>query len=62
MDRDTVIMPQMQLGFINSICFPMFKMLANFSPELSVGVENLKDNMTEWNRILKQGLTKIKST
>jgi hypothetical protein len=24
MDRDSVVMPQMQLGFINSICFPIF--------------------------------------
>ena len=61
MDRASVIMPQMQLGFINSICFPLFNMLVSFIPDLVVLTNTLKDNITEWNRILKQGYANAKA-
>jgi hypothetical protein len=56
MDRDTVIMPQMQLGFINSICVPIFSLLCNFLTELGPLLETLRDNIAEWNKILQKGL------
>jgi hypothetical protein len=34
--RNLVIMPQMQLGFINSICYPIFSLLVKFLPHLEI--------------------------
>ena len=34
MDRGQVVVAQMQIGFINSIAFPMFNILSQFLPDL----------------------------
>jgi hypothetical protein len=56
MDRNNVIMPQMQLGFINSICVPIFSLLVAFCPDLQPAMVNIKDNLAEWSRILQKGM------
>jgi hypothetical protein len=61
MDRDSVVMPQMQLGFINSICVPIYTLLSTLIPDLQITLNTLKDNITEWNKILQLGMNKARA-
>lgn len=56
MDRDTVVIPQMQLGFINSICTPLFSLLSKLVPDLKVCMDQLQNNAAEWTKILSNAM------
>jgi hypothetical protein len=56
MDRNRVVIPQMQLGFINSICVPIYNLLVAFTDELEIVVKTLRENIEEWNQILQKGM------
>jgi hypothetical protein len=56
MDRATVVTPQMQLGFINSICIPVFTLLTSFMPSHNHLLVTLKYNVAEWNKILQRAM------
>eukprot|EP01116_Phalansterium_solitarium_P020028 TRINITY_DN5788_c0_g1_i1.p1 TRINITY_DN5788_c0_g1~~TRINITY_DN5788_c0_g1_i1.p1 ORF type:complete len:1275 (+),score=428.42 TRINITY_DN5788_c0_g1_i1:108-3932(+) len=56
MDRSNVVIPQMQLGFINLICAPLFKLLSTFMPDLVITLDTLKSNAAEWSKILQKGM------
>ncbi len=56
MNRQTVVIPQMQLGFINSICVPIFSLFSVFDNSLTTIPRNLKKNIEEWNLVLQQGM------
>ena len=43
-DRNTVTLPQSQLGFIDAIVFPLFSLVNEFFPGLNFTIENLKKN------------------
>ncbi|PRP78206.1 3'5'-cyclic nucleotide phosphodiesterase family protein, partial [Planoprotostelium fungivorum] len=57
MNRATVIIPQMQLGFINSICVPIFSLFSSFDNSLTNISKHLKNNIQEWNSVLQTGMT-----
>jgi len=55
MDRENVVLAQMQLGFINSIAIPIFQLLSSYFPELKADMfDSLLDNKQEWTRILQE--------
>lgn len=55
MDRQHVVMAQMQLGFINSIAYPMFDLVATFAPDLRPNTADvLKANADQWSKLLVQ--------
>ena len=43
-DRDTVSLPQSQIGFIDAIVSPLFSVVCEFFPGMSFTLENLKKN------------------
>ena len=43
-DRDTVSLPQSQLGFIDAIVSPLFSIVCEFFPGMSFTLENMKKN------------------
>ncbi len=44
-DRDTVSLPQSQVGFIDAIVFPLFSVICEFFPNLNFTLENLGKNL-----------------
>ena len=44
-DRDTVSLPQSQVGFIDAIVFPLFSVICEFFPGLNFTVDNLGKNL-----------------
>ena len=44
-DRDTVSLPQSQVGFIDAIVFPLFSVICEFFPGLNFTTDNLKKNL-----------------
>ncbi|CAF0957449.1 unnamed protein product [Rotaria sordida] len=53
-------LPKMQVGFIDSICFPLYKMLADVEPGLNPLYEGCKRNRDNWEK-LQQEHDKLKS-
>ena len=51
-DRDTVSLPQSQVGFIDAIVFPLFSVICEYFPGLKFTLENLGKN-TKINRKIK---------
>ena len=45
-DRDTVSLPQSQVGFIDAIVFPLFSVICEYFPGLKFTLENLGKNLT----------------
>ena len=58
-DRDTVSLPQSQLGFMDVIVTPLFKILNEYFPQLSFTLDNLKTNYDYYKNI-KEEEDKIK--
>eukprot|EP01105_Mastigella_eilhardi_P001676 TRINITY_DN119_c0_g2_i2.p1 TRINITY_DN119_c0_g2~~TRINITY_DN119_c0_g2_i2.p1 ORF type:complete len:1202 (-),score=363.18 TRINITY_DN119_c0_g2_i2:104-3595(-) len=59
MDREHVVIAQMQLGFANSIAFPMFNLLSQFLPSLrGETLDVLVGNIHEWAAVLSSGEAK----
>ena len=52
-DRNTVTLPQSQLGFIDAIVFPLFSLVNEFFPGLNFTLENIKKN-EEYYRGIKE--------
>jgi hypothetical protein len=44
-DRDTVSLPQSQVGFIDAIVFPLFSVICEFFPGLNFTLENMGKNL-----------------
>ena len=44
-DRDTVSLPQSQVGFIDAIVFPLFSVICEFFPGLNFTLENMSKNL-----------------
>ena len=41
-------LPKMQVGFIDSICMPLYKVLATLVPDLVPLLEGVKNNRNNW--------------
>jgi hypothetical protein len=55
MNRQNVVMAQMQLGFINSIAFPLFDLVAVFAPDLRPSIADvLVTNSQLWAKVLAE--------
>ena len=50
-DRNTVSLPQSQLGFMDVIVSPLFKVLNEYFPQLSFTLDNLKTNYDYYKKI-----------
>jgi len=50
-DRNTVSLPQSQLGFMDVIVSPLFNVLNEYFPQLSFTLENLKENYNYYKNI-----------
>ena len=53
-DRNTVCLPQSQIGFIDVIVSPLFKVFNEYFPQLSFTLENLKTNYDYYKGILEE--------
>ena len=53
-DRDTVSLPQSQLGFMDVIVTPLFKVLNEYFPQLSFTLDNLKTNYDYYKNIKEE--------
>ena len=54
MDRYTVNIAKSQGGFIDVICFPLFKAISSFLPELTPKLENFESNKRDWERLIPE--------
>lgn len=54
MDRYTVNIAKSQAGFIDVICFPLFKAISNFLPELAPKLANFEANKREWEKLVSE--------
>ena len=50
-DRNTVTLPQSQIGFIDVIVSPLFTLLNDYFPQLSFTLDNLKNNSNYYKNI-----------
>ena len=50
-DRNTVTLPQSQVGFIDAIVTPLFTLLNEYFPQLSFTLDNLKNNYNYYKKI-----------
>ena len=50
-DRNTVTLPQSQVGFIDAIVLPLFTLLNEYFPKLSFTLDNLKNNYNYFKNI-----------
>lgn len=41
-------LPQMQVGFIDSICLPVYEVFAKLSPELKTLLDGVQENRHNW--------------
>jgi cAMP-specific phosphodiesterase 4 len=48
MDRTTVNVPKMQVGFINVLVFPLYVEFQAILPELQICCDNIRDNIKYW--------------
>ena len=53
-DREHMDVENSQIAFYHSVCFLLFKLNAKVSPSLQVLVEQIKRNMTAWEKILEE--------
>jgi len=51
-DRDTVSLPQSQVGFIDAIVFPLFSVLCEFFPGLKFTLENMGKNSSYFKSVI----------
>ena len=54
-DRNTVSLPQSQVGFIDVIVSPLFTVLNEYFPQLSFTIENIKINHEYYKGIIEEG-------
>lgn len=53
-DRNNTDVPKSQVGFIGGFVIPTFNFLIIMFPSLSFTVENAKDNIKEWQKLVDQ--------
>lgn len=53
-DRNTVTLPKSQIGFINGIVLPMYLVIEQQFPELGYMVDQIRDNLAEWEERAKE--------
>jgi hypothetical protein len=51
-DRSTANVPKGQIGFLNGIIIPTFQLLTHIFPKVEFFVENAKDNLENWVKML----------
>ncbi|XP_025109858.1 probable 3',5'-cyclic phosphodiesterase pde-5 isoform X2 [Pomacea canaliculata] len=55
MDRDKKDeLPQLEVGFITSICLPCYELLGNVLPETHPMLEGVRENLSHWEELAKQ--------
>jgi hypothetical protein len=54
-DRETTNVAKSQISFINNILEPAFKLLGILVPQCKVFINNIKDNIKNWEEIEKKG-------
>lgn len=55
MDRERAFIPELQLGFLDGIAGPVYKVLAKVLPQTGVVYESLKQNRMKWVELKKEG-------
>lgn len=58
-DRDHMDVENSQIAFYHSVCFPLFELNAKISPALKVLVDQIKRNMTAWEKRLEEKQEKL---
>ncbi|KAK7066492.1 cGMP-specific 3',5'-cyclic phosphodiesterase [Halocaridina rubra] len=51
-------LPQMQVGFIDSICMPVYEVFAKLNPELKTLLDGVQGNRGQWNTLVDETLSK----
>lgn len=46
-------LPKMQIGFIDFVCMPLYKMLSEIAPELNPLLEGVQSNRQNWELLAK---------
>ena len=54
-DRDKINIPQSQKGFISGFIIPTFESLVSVFPSLKFTIDNAKNNLKEWQKLLDEG-------
>ena len=57
-DRNDSNVPKSQVGFIKGFVIPSFEILVNIFPSLNFTIENAKNNVKEWEKLIEKGTTK----
>ena len=57
-DRDNTDVPKSQVGFIGGFIIPTFNFLIIMFPSLSFTVENAKNNLNEWQKLVNENRKK----
>ena len=57
-DRNDTNVPTSQVGFIKGFILPTFEVLITLFPTLSYTVENAKNNLNEWQKLVEEHRTK----
>ena len=57
-DRNDSNVPKSQVGFIKGFIIPSFEILVNIFPSLNFTIENAKNNVKEWEKLIEKGSTK----
>ena len=50
-------MPQSQKGFITGFIIPTFESLVEIFPSLKFTIDNAKNNLNEWQKLMDEGRT-----
>ena len=56
-DREKVNVPQSQKGFITGFIIPTFESLVCIFPSLKFTIDNAKNNLNEWQKLIDEGRT-----
>ena len=54
-DREKVNIPQSQKGFITGFIIPTFESLVEIFPSLKFTIDNAKNNLNEWQKLMDEG-------
>ena len=57
-DRNDSNVPKSQVGFIKGFVVPTFETLVNIFPSLNFTLENAKNNIKEWEKMVEKGIKK----
>lgn len=60
-DREHMDVENSQIAFYHSVCFPLFELNAKISPSLQCLVDQIKRNMSAWEKRLEEKREKIEN-